>query len=264
MAVDESEDLRLGFEPVKRVRAYEAVLVQIQRRILGGELREGDRLGSEREMIAEFRVSRSTLREALRVAESAGLIEVRKGDPNGPRVTAAPFRGVSRTFALLLEHDVSSLAHLVELRMALEGVVAFQCAQLPNAKLARVRAAFDAMRAATDDDEFARADIEFHVRMAEAAGNASILLIVRALREPMAEAIKLPLSTLGSERARALTLARHQLLVDAVLDGDGPRARAASHRGLYDNYASEVSAAERRRLEQILVLDGGDEIPSPR
>ncbi|MEN3280532.1 MAG: GntR family transcriptional regulator, transcriptional repressor for pyruvate dehydrogenase complex [Solirubrobacteraceae bacterium] len=264
MAVSGIDDDRLGFEPVKRVRAYELILGQIERRILGGELQEGDRLGSEREMIAQFHVSRSTLREALRVAESAGLIEVRKGDPGGPRVIAAPFRGVSRTFAMLLEHDVSSLSQLVELRMALEGVVAFQCAQLPRALLDGVRDAFAAMHEASDDDAFALADIAFHFEMAEAAGNPSILLIVRALREPMVAAIKLPLSTQGSARARRLTIGRHQLLLDAVLAGDGARARAASHRGLFDNYAPEVSSEERRRLRKILVLDGGDEIPSPR
>ncbi|MGA9925356.1 MAG: GntR family transcriptional regulator, partial [Isosphaeraceae bacterium] len=74
------------FEPIKPTRAHEAVLAQLQRKILKGELAPGDRLPSEREMMETFGVSRPTVREALRVAESLGLVAVRHGDPGGPQV----------------------------------------------------------------------------------------------------------------------------------------------------------------------------------
>jgi DNA-binding FadR family transcriptional regulator len=60
------------FEPIKPTRAHEAVLAQLQRKILEGELAPGDRLPSEREMMETFGVSRPTVREALRVAEVSG------------------------------------------------------------------------------------------------------------------------------------------------------------------------------------------------
>ncbi len=111
----------LTFEPIKPIRAHEAVLAQLQRKILQGELTPGDRLPSEREMMDTFGVSRPTIREALRVAESLGLVAVRHGDPGGPRVLGQPSAGVARVLDGLLSAERISVAELLEARMVLEG-----------------------------------------------------------------------------------------------------------------------------------------------
>ena len=84
LSIMSKKSLSPMFEPIKATR-HEAVLVQLGRKILEGELAPGDRLPSEREMMQTFGVSRPTVREALRVAESLGLVTVRHGDPGGPR-----------------------------------------------------------------------------------------------------------------------------------------------------------------------------------
>ncbi|MBV8487480.1 MAG: FadR family transcriptional regulator [Planctomycetaceae bacterium] len=81
------------------------MLAPLQRKILEGELAPGDRLPSEREMMDTFGVSRPTVREALRVAESLGLVAVRHGDPGGPRVLGQPSAGVA---PVLINSDPAS------------------------------------------------------------------------------------------------------------------------------------------------------------
>ena len=74
------------FRPVQPVRAYERIVEQVEDALASGELRPGQRLPSERELVGQFEVSRSTVREALRVLESNGVVRSRPGDPNGPEV----------------------------------------------------------------------------------------------------------------------------------------------------------------------------------
>ena len=118
------EDTDDEFEPIKPTRAHEAILAQLQCKILEGELAPGDRLPSERVMMETFGVSRPTVREALRVAESMGLVAVRHGDPGGPRVLGMPSVGVSRVLDSLLSAERTSVAELLEARMVLEGTAA--------------------------------------------------------------------------------------------------------------------------------------------
>ena len=74
------------FQPVQPVRAYQRIVEQVEEALARGDLRPGQRLPSERELVAQFEVSRSTVREALRVLESNGVVRSRPGDPNGPEV----------------------------------------------------------------------------------------------------------------------------------------------------------------------------------
>src|SRR5690242_8615049 len=123
------------FEPIKPARAHEAVLAQLQCKILEGQLAPGDRLPSERGMMDTFGVSRPTVREALRVAESLGLVAVRHGDPGGPRVLGQPSVGVARVLDGLLSAERTSVAELLEARMVLEGTAARLAAARPAADL---------------------------------------------------------------------------------------------------------------------------------
>ena len=74
------------FQPVQPVRAYQRIVEQVEDALVRGELAPGQRLPSERELVTQFAVSRSTVREALRVLESNGVVRSRPGDPNGPEI----------------------------------------------------------------------------------------------------------------------------------------------------------------------------------
>ncbi|MEN3280543.1 MAG: GntR family transcriptional regulator, transcriptional repressor for pyruvate dehydrogenase complex [Solirubrobacteraceae bacterium] len=246
------------FEQIARVRAHELVVQQLQERIMRGDLRAGDHLPAERELVAGFGISRATLREGLRVAESMGLIQTLGGGARAI-VTAQPARGVARIVGALINNDVSTLAELVEVRVVLEGTAAFLAAGRSPQELQEVVGAYDDMRVADSFDSFVEADVRFHLATAEAARNAMLALITAALREPVADAIRVPLRRGGGERARELTLGRHGRVLEAMLAGNQWRARALSVRALYDNFSPVLEPDTQVRLESLVAAyEDGD------
>lgn len=239
------------FEPIKPTRAHEAVLAQLQCKILEGELAPGDRLPSEREMMDTFGVSRPTVREALRVAECLGLVAVRHGDPGGPRVLGQPSVGVARVLDGLLSAERTSVAELLEARMVLEGAAA-RLAARPGAELGPLEEAYRAMEQAPDFPRFVEADALFHRRVAEVGGNRLLVVILTALRDPVVRLITERLSGATDVQARAKILHTHGEILKAIRARDGTAADRRSRRHLFDLYAAMVAPKERPRLEALL------------
>ncbi|MGP0063216.1 MAG: FadR/GntR family transcriptional regulator [Isosphaeraceae bacterium] len=240
------------FEPIKPIRAHEAILAQFQRKILEGELVPGDRLPSERQMMETFGVSRPTVREALRVAESLGLVAIRHGDPGGPRVLGQPSVGVTRVLDGLLSAERTSVAELLEARMVLEGAAARLAAARPAADLGPLEEAYRAMEQAPDFARFVEADALFHRRVAEVGGNRLLVVILTALRDPIVRLITEGLSGVTEAAARAKILRTHGEILKAIRARDAAAADRRSRRHLFDLYASLVAADERPRLESLL------------
>src|SRR4051812_44930054 len=103
----------MRFEPVAPVRAYERVVEQIEQAVVSGALKPGERLPSERELMTQFGVGRSTVREALRVLQAAEMIRSRPGDPRGPEVLAASPVALHRSMHRLARADHVGLAGLL-------------------------------------------------------------------------------------------------------------------------------------------------------
>jgi DNA-binding FadR family transcriptional regulator len=210
-----------AFEPIKPTRAHEAILAQLQRKILEGALAPGDRLPSERAMMDTFGVSRPTVREALRVAESLGLVAVRHGDPGGPRVLGQPSVGVTRVLDGLLAAERISVAELLEARMVLEGAAARLAAARPAAALGPLEEAYRTMEQAPDFARFVEADALFHRRVAEVGGNRLLVVILTALRDPIVRLITEGLAGATESQARAKILRAHGEILKAIRAGDG-------------------------------------------
>jgi DNA-binding FadR family transcriptional regulator len=112
------------FRAAKQNRIFQDVVDQIQEAILGGALKPGDMLPPERELKETFAISRGTLREALRVLEQKGLIEIRLGVNGGAVVQAEDTIGqFSDSLDLLIRLQKISLSHLAEFREDIEGNV---------------------------------------------------------------------------------------------------------------------------------------------
>src|SRR3954451_11924417 len=136
------------FRPVQPVRAYERIVEQVEDALASGELRPGQRLPSERELVGQFEVSRSTVREALRVLESNGLVRSRPGDPNGPEVLPLTSAGLQKSMTHLLMVDKVSRAELLQFRLLLDGVASYLAARRRDAaELAGIDEAMERMRA---------------------------------------------------------------------------------------------------------------------
>jgi len=111
------------FRQARQNRTFEDVILQIQDAILHGELKEGDRLPSERKLGEIFKVSRGTLREALRALEQKGLITIKTGVRGGAQVSPVNIH-MREGMGLLLRLQKISLRELAEFREVVEGAMA--------------------------------------------------------------------------------------------------------------------------------------------
>jgi GntR family transcriptional regulator, transcriptional repressor for pyruvate dehydrogenase complex len=116
------------FKSAKSNRVCEHIVDQIRDAIFDGRLRPGDRLPSEKDLIEEFRVSRGTLREALRSLEGLGVLEVRKGVSGGPYVTEIGVERAKENLASYFQFKNLTIQNLVEVRLLLEPAIAAKVA----------------------------------------------------------------------------------------------------------------------------------------
>ena len=109
---------------VRVPKTAELVAAHIRRRIVRGELREGDALPPESVLMDEFAISRPTLREAFRILESEGLITVRRGARGGARVQIPTSEVAARYAGLVLQHRGTTLADVLDARVIVEAPAA--------------------------------------------------------------------------------------------------------------------------------------------
>jgi DNA-binding FadR family transcriptional regulator len=212
-------------QTVARQGLVEGTIAALRHQIVSGAWPVGSRIPVEGELAAELSVGRNTLREAVRALVHAGLLETRQGSGTFVRATHEIESALDR---LLQDED---LRDVLETRRGLEveaaGLAAVRCSQ---ALLARMTAASDrvlAARAAGDLDSLVDADLELHLTIAEAAGNAVLLRLYRGLSGTVRESVRTATSRLA-ERSRA---DGHRALLDAIRRGDPAAARrtAAAH-----------------------------------
>lgn len=234
------------FKTTQKRRAYEDVVDQIEGAILVGELKEQDRLPGERDLTIQFGVSRATIREALRVLQSRGLVEVRHGDPGGPIVRANPGAGVTSVLSSMFRAKRLTLTDVVQFRMIIEGAAAAYAANASKKAIAAIRDAYKEMEKATTWEEQVRCDILFHRRVAEASGNPLFALVVEALHQFNSIATwqsKRPL-----DQARRETLEVHGMILGAIEAGNAADAEEFSRYHLGRSYQPIIDPVDRDRL----------------
>jgi DNA-binding FadR family transcriptional regulator len=165
---------------------------ELRRLIVSGALAEGEMLGREPDLVRRFRVSRPSLREALRILEAEGLISVVRGALGGVVVHQPDERLTARTAALVLQARKVSLADVHEARSLLEPaavrVVASSRSQRTAA--AALRRLIDAQVSAIDDAElYGRANEAFHEHLVGLAGNRTLAIVAETLNEVVARAV---------------------------------------------------------------------------
>lgn len=163
--------------------AAQLVADAIRRRIVLGELRDGESLPPEPVLIEQFGVSRPTFREALRILQSESLISIRRGSRGGATVHAPSVDSVTRQAGYLLQHQHTSLADVYDARLMIEPPAAAMLAERPSAAvLAELRASLERERAAVADPlRFGRASAAFHESVMHLAGNNTLSLLTGIL-----------------------------------------------------------------------------------
>lgn len=226
--------------PVNRRPLSLEIATRLRAAILAGTLGVGEELPTEGELGELFSVGRSTVREALRVLQSQGLLT--GGDSVStarPRVSHDRTADTAaRALSTALQVGAVSLPDVVGLRVLLEAEAMRSITGVPSGArdcLTRMRSAV----AASDADGFHLADVEFHVSLAYASGNAAIGLVVEVMRDSIAAHLKEAIQSLDDPRSDLSRLCEeHEAIVAALDAGDVERAAdlvAAHLRGFYQD-----------------------------
>ncbi len=172
-----SEKSNHRFQKAKKSRIFQDVVDQVQEAILTHKLQQGDRLPPERDLCEAFNISRGTLREALRVLEHKGLIEIRLGTGGGAVVKGAGMEQLVETLTLLIRFGKVSISDIGEFRAGIEGQIATLAAQKASdndiVALEKLLGKLNKLKKAGVSvwDDFLRVDQEIHREIARISGN---------------------------------------------------------------------------------------------
>jgi GntR family transcriptional repressor for pyruvate dehydrogenase complex len=176
------------FTEVNPVRGFEDIAVQIKEAILQGHLKDGDRLPNERDLGALFKVSRPTVREAIRSLEATGLVEVRRGVYGGIFITEPKADQVGRALEALLRFRGATVEELVEFRSTFEAETAYWAAKRATDEqintLIKLATLVNKVAMAIDEpwEKFIDLDISFHEEIAAASQNQIRVAIMMAIQ----------------------------------------------------------------------------------
>lgn len=205
-------------------RISEVIVEQVRLLIRQGRLVAGDRLPSERELCERFGVSRVTVREALRVLEANGLVEIRVGARGGAFVTAPSSRLVGEGIVDLISLATITAIEVTEARMVFEvGIVPLVCERATDEDIGALYDICDRSDAALKSEEYPlELSAAWHTRYARSAHNRAVAMFVESLHVPLLRSL---------ERARQVApthsrhgVAEHRALVDAITQRDADTA----------------------------------------
>jgi DNA-binding FadR family transcriptional regulator len=169
-------------EPIPRTNLIEEIVTRLVSLILDEGLKPGDRLPSVRELVEQFSVGRSSLREAIRVLNAIGVIDVSVGE--GMSVGQGDLSLIARPLTLGLLMGERSRNDLIETRRMLEVQMAGLAAErATDAEIASIARHLETMRESQDDHErYSAADLEFHLAIARASHNQLLYNLLYTLR----------------------------------------------------------------------------------
>jgi len=220
------------FSPVSGGRISVEIVEQVKAAVSAGHLGPGDRLPSERDLTERFGVSRVTVRDALRILEATGLIEVRVGARGGAFITAPAPALVGEGFANMLLLSSVTPAEVTEARFIFElGMIPLICERATDEDIANLTAICERSEEALRAGNYqVSMSAEFHTRLAQASHNDAIKLIVDSFQGPL-------LMSLIEAKERAPQMGdpgvkEHRQLVKAISRRDGGRAHDIMSRHL--------------------------------
>ncbi|GAB6908680.1 GntR domain protein [Desulfosarcina cetonica] len=237
------------FRAARQNRIFQDVVDQIQEAIIDGRLKVGDRLPAERELKAMLQTSRSTLREALRVLEQKGLIEIKLGMGGGAVVKAVTPDLVAESLDLLIRSQNVSLHHIAEFRERVEGDVVEIATQrmTPSGRIQLQTLLDEARQHANRGPEatsaFLTTDKNIHLCFAKLTGNPIYISVLKTIHENIRRYYDAYLVMEAREMAE--NFKDLEDVVAAMGKGDAQRARAIA-RAHVSRFNGYMKARERQ------------------
>lgn len=216
------------FEPLDRVSVASHVIAEMQAAMRRGDLRRGDRLPPEVELAEQFKVSRTSIREALKVLEILGLLEVKRGA--GTFVATSPRMPTVDPLLFLLLLEDGSRDDLVDVRLMVEvGFTQLAQSRMGPETIERLERNVRDLEAAVEAGEVtAEHDLSFHQIILEATKNPFVIQIGRTVLELFRESIGKGVRTFP-DRA----IEHHKTILRVLRDG----TRADVEDAIRDSYA---------------------------
>jgi GntR family transcriptional repressor for pyruvate dehydrogenase complex len=228
MLVTESP-AKSGFEAIHRNKVYQEVARQLERRITE-DLKPGDLLPPERELVRTMGVSRDSVRNAIRTLELMGLLEPRQGIGT---VVCSPRSEPANSLTAALLEKRKMVAELIDVRKMIEPAMAGRAAQhisrdaIADMENILVRQKVKVLQGGLGIEE----DSEFHYAIALASDNSVILKVVDVLMDLLRETRA---SSLQVEGRQEKSLAGHHRILSALKLGDAAAAESAMRRHLQE------------------------------
>ena len=222
--------LKSDFEVVRKNKVYEEVAQQIERLILK-KLRPGDKLPSERELAEMLKVSRSSIRDAIRGLELRGLVEPRQGA--GTIVRESAVEPLANPFANALKRRKEMVSELLDFRKMLEPPLAARAATHASAdEILEMEEILQRQEAKQSQGEPAVAeDAEFHYSVALASGNSVVLKVLDIIMDLLRDTRERSLQVEGRPQK---SLAGHRRILAAIKRHDAEGAKSAMRRHIED------------------------------
>ena len=207
----------------KTDKVSDKIIDQIRDVILSGQLKPGDKLASERELLTQFGVSKGTLREALRVLEVMGLIEMRKGTSGGAFVAEMDMRTTIHNLITFLHLQKVSVKEITMLRYLIEPTVAqIAATKITEKDIVNLREIIG--RTITSGAHEVTKEIGFHRYLARMAGNTLLAVLVDFV-DDLLKGLKAELN-LGQDFYRKVRTS-HRFILECMIQKDPVAARVA-------------------------------------
>jgi GntR family transcriptional repressor for pyruvate dehydrogenase complex len=240
--------------PFRAPRVGDVVAGVLRRRILSGQLPDGTTLPKQSELLKEFRVSRPSLREALRILESENLITVRRGNVGGSVVRAPKTQGAAYALGLVLKSRNVSLRDVGLALQQLEPICAALCASRPDRNKTVVPALRqtqkDAQKAGDDRLAITRSARRFHEILVDMCGNETIIATVGAIEslwsgQEQAWAAEADRRGEFPGELAAASFSDHDELIELIRKGDADGTASVARRHLGSTYFFDVADDSR-------------------
>lgn len=209
-----------------RMRTHQLVLKWIEGQLFTGELTLGGRLPAERSLAEQLQVSRTSVREAIRVLEAMGVLRagVGSGPDAGTVVIADPTAALGSALRLHVATSHLPVKDIVETRVLLESWAASR-ARPESPALTEAARLLEVMESCAGVEEFLALDVRFHLALADAAGNAVVSAMMGSLREAIQDYAGRLTENLPDWNAMAQRLrTEHRGILAAITNNDGGRA----------------------------------------
>ncbi|MGW8424389.1 FadR/GntR family transcriptional regulator [Peribacillus simplex] len=217
------------YKKIKPKKIYEEVSDELYEMIRSGSLKPGEQLDSIQQLAENFQVGRPAIREALSALSSMGLIEIKQGEGTFVKTFDPTIMNHPLSAALLM--DQANIKHLLEVRKILESGTAEVAAKMRTEEnLIELKESLFNMEKVSNDEELSdKADIAFHVAVANASQNELLITLMNHVSELMTEKMgDIRRIALYSEEMTLKQLyQQHVRIHDAIVAKDEDGARSA-------------------------------------